>query len=72
MISNIFLDVVPEILESILIFSEDSNIVPSRLLFLINESVIILNSLSFLVKLIIELTKLNSLEEPLIVVLKSK
>ena len=70
--SNIFLDVVPETLESILIFSEDSNIVPSRLLFLINESVIILNSLSFLVKLIIELTKLDSLEEPLIVVLKSK
>ena len=69
--SNIFLDVVPETLESILIFSENSNIVPSRLLFLINESATILNSLSFLVKLIVELIKLNSLEEPLIVELKS-
>jgi len=64
LISNIFLDVVPEILESILIFSEDNSIFPSRLLLLINESVIILNSLSFLVKLIVELIKLNSLEEP--------
>ena len=59
--SNIFFDVLPETLESILIFSEDSNIVPSRLLFLIKESATILNSLSFLVKLIVELIKLNSL-----------
>ena len=69
--SNIFFDVLPETLESILIFSEDSNIVPSRLLFLINESATILNSLSFLVKLIAEFIKFNSLEEPLIVEFKS-
>ena len=52
----------PEILESILIFSEDSNIVPSRLLFLINESATILNSSSFFVKFTAELIELNSLE----------
>ena len=57
--------------QKILIFSEDNNIVPSRLLFLINESATILNSLSFLVKLIAELIKFNSLEEPLIVEFKS-
>ena len=69
--SNIFLDVLPERLESIFIFSEDNDIVPSRLLLLINESVIILNSLSFLIKFIFELIKLNSLEDPLMVELKS-
>ena len=65
--SNIFLDVLPERLESIFIFSEDNDIVPSRLLLLINESVIILNSLSFLIKFIFELIKFNSLEDPLMV-----
>ena len=70
--SNIFLDVLPERLESIFIFSEDNDIVPSRLLLLINESVIILNSLSFLIKFIFELIKFNSLEDPLMVELKSK
>ena len=61
----------PEILESILIFSEDSNIVPSRLLFLINESATILNSSSFFVKFTAELIELNSLEDPIIVEVKS-
>ena len=71
MISNIFLNVLPERLETIFIFSEENNIVPSRLLLLINESVIILNSFSFLIKLIFELIKLNYSEDPLMVELKS-
>ena len=54
--SNTFFKILPERLDSIFILSEYSPILPSSVLFLMYEFVFKLNSLLFLIKLILELT----------------